>query len=514
MTNEFKVRETIRHMLKGGIRTYKYKNSKLRPYNQQPEGHKGSVFGFRTKEDMNMARGIVLTSEEALAENEDQLSHWTPNIFSYGAYTDQSRIYVEGHKEKNLKQINTFMIDFDQQPGKKGLTIGMILGRAYDVDMMPTMVLRTPRGYQAFFILEKPWFISSKNNYQSIEIAKRVSENIRKLFAEDENLSEVASIDPFFNHFGISRIPRTDNIVYFIPSFVFDMQKLIPWSVNIQHRVTFKKPKFKVYNNPNRFRQIDEKWFKILLQSNNVKGHRGEFLGRNNAIFTMSLACYSSGEDQESCLALMHNWNSNLKSPIRESEVDKIVDSAYSGEYRGASKEKILRLLSNWGSEGLSEKDLFLENRDLWYKFKKDRSERKNSHTHEWKVDVLTYLEKQGNTYRPEFMLTKQELVAQIKYKDKNIPKRSLDKVLKELVTEGKIFMKVKAGRGGGIILTTRKAIVQTIILVKQQVKEAYRESLTSIFPTAARVINSIETPLNNEKAQVITTQLNLWDTG
>lgn len=514
MTDKYTVREITRMMLKDGIRKFKFKNSKLRPYNQPAEGHKGSIFGFRSKADMSVVRGIVITSEEALTENEDQLSHWTPNVFSYGAYTDEFRTYVEGHKEKNLKQINTFMIDFDQKPRQKQLTAQMIMDRAIDVDMIPTLLLKTKKGYQAFFILEKAWFISPKNNYQSIEIAKRVSENIRKLYADDENLSKVAAIDPFFNHFGISRIPRTDNIVYFYPSLTFDMQKLIPWSINIQQRITNKRPKLRVYENPNRFRQIDEKWFKILLQSNNVRGHKGEFLGRNNAIFTMSLACYSSGEDQNDCIALMNDWNSRLQSPIRECEVSKIVESAYSGEYRGASKEKILRLLSNWASESVSETDLFLENRDLWYKFKKDRSERKNSHTHEWKSDVLAYLEKQGYTYRPEIMLTKQELIAQIKYKEKSIPKRSLDKVLKELVSEGKIFMKVKAGRGGGIMLATRKAILRTTILVKQQVKEAYKKGIIELFPQAAIVVNSLETAVYGGQSEPIVEQLNLWNTG
>ncbi len=91
---------------------------------------------------MTESRGIVLTSQEALAENEDKFTHWTPNVYSYGAYADDNRTIVKGHNERNLQQINTFVIDFDRSLGEI-LDSQMILDAAIDLELMPTLILET-----------------------------------------------------------------------------------------------------------------------------------------------------------------------------------------------------------------------------------------------------------------------------------------------------------------------------------------------------------------------------------
>ena len=96
--------------------------------------------------------GFVLTSEEALAENEGLLSHWTPNTYCYGIYVDSGKTIVKGHLETNLKQINTFVIDFDKVAGEE-LTVAMILDAATELELYPTVILQPPRGYQAYFVL-------------------------------------------------------------------------------------------------------------------------------------------------------------------------------------------------------------------------------------------------------------------------------------------------------------------------------------------------------------------------
>lgn len=65
--------ETIYHLiLKNGIRNYKFKNSQLRPKTSPEEENKGSIFGYRSKDDMVHATGVVLTSLEAILENRDR----------------------------------------------------------------------------------------------------------------------------------------------------------------------------------------------------------------------------------------------------------------------------------------------------------------------------------------------------------------------------------------------------------------------------------------------------------
>jgi hypothetical protein len=506
MSDSYQVEEIIKGIMKQGIRKYKFKNSKVRPFNQQPEGNKGAVFGFRSKENMIASRGIVLTSEEALHENEDCFTHWTPNVYSYGTYADPRKTIVKGHAEENLKQINAFVIDFDQVPGEK-LDYQMILDTALDLDLIPTLILKTPGGYQAYFILENAWYISSKNNYQSIEVAKRVSENLRKAFAE-----ALSSVDLGCNHFGIARIPRNDNVSSFYPAMTYDMQQLISWSMKYQPAVT-KKPFLQLVPPAGDMQQIKEKWVDLLLKNPDIVGQKGT-LGRNNAVFTLSLAYYASAVEEDRCLDDMDQFNSSLKNPLKAKDVQRIVKSAYSGRYKGANKDYVLNLLANWTSESLSEDQLFTQKRTTWYKFKKERSERKRSHVHEWKEDILEYLETQCYRYRPEIQLTKADIQAAVKYQDKSIPKRSLDKALNELKAEGKIFVKVRSGRGGGLVVATRKALIRTVIVVNQTVKKAYKEAIRTFFHEAAMLTRLFESPVTSKELGLITTQSNLWDTG
>ncbi|MBO0474892.1 primase C-terminal domain-containing protein [Enterococcus ureasiticus] len=500
------VSEIVSLVLKDGVRKYKFKNSKVRPFNTKPEGNKGAVFGFRSKENMIASRGVVLTSEEALWENEDCFTHWTPNVYSYGTYADDGRTIVKGHAEENLKQINTFVIDFDRSPGEK-LDYQMILDAALDLELIPTLILQTPGGYQAYFILESAWYISSKNNYQSIEVAKRVSENLRKAFAET-----LPSVDLGCNHFGIARIPRTDNIAYFYPAMTKDMQQLISWSMKYQPSRTYKRSKLTLLKHKE-IRQVDEKWVDTLLNNPKIVGTKG-ILGRNNAIYTLSLAYYASGIDQDECFDVMDEFNSNLKMPLKNQDVVRTVKSAYSGRFPGANKEKVLLLLENWGSESLSEHQLFTQKFNGWYKHKKDRSERKRSHVGEWKADILDYLESECYRFKPEIELTKTELQAAVQYQDKPIPKRSLDKAINELKAEGKIYVKVKAGRGGGLVVATRKALIRTVIVVNKYVKKAYKNAIKTFFREAAILTKMIETPGTEKKTGLFGEQTNLWDTG
>lgn len=508
MQKDYQIQDIVQLVMKQGIRKYKFKNSKIRPIDQAAEGNKGAVFGFRSKENMVDGLGVVLTSEEALWENEDCFSHWTPNTYSYGTYADSNRSIVKGHNEENLKQINTFVIDFDHVAGEE-LSYESIMDAAIDLDLIPTLILKTPAGFQAYFILEKAWFISSAKGYQSVEIAKIVSKNLRKAFAE-----VLPAVDQTCNHFGIARIPRNDNIVYFYPSLTHDMQKLISWSMNYQPEAKrTSKTKLQLIPEAADRQQVKEKWVDLLLKNPKIIGSKG-IRGRNNAIFTLSLAYYASEIDQDRCQDDMDLFNSQLKYPLGTGEVKRIVKSAYSGRYRGANKEYVLGLVANWSVESFSEDQLFTQQYKNWYKFKKDRSERQKSHVHEWKEDILAYLEKECYRYRPEIELKKADLQAAIVYKDKVIPKRSLDRALKELQLEGKLYLKVRAGRNGGLTVATRQALIRTVIVVKQQVKQAYKDAIRTFFEEAAILTKMFENPATAEKKDLLEAQLSLWDTG
>src|SRR5699024_11962265 len=59
---------------------------------------------------------------------------------------------ISGHEEKNLKQINTFVIDFDTSD----IEYIDILNAGLNLEVMPTMILKTDKGFHAYFILENP----------------------------------------------------------------------------------------------------------------------------------------------------------------------------------------------------------------------------------------------------------------------------------------------------------------------------------------------------------------------
>ena len=73
--------ETVLH---DGLLKYKFKNSKIRSITTKPGKSKGAIFAYRSKKSMIGGRGVVLTSEEAIHENQDTFTHWTPNVYRYG----------------------------------------------------------------------------------------------------------------------------------------------------------------------------------------------------------------------------------------------------------------------------------------------------------------------------------------------------------------------------------------------------------------------------------------------
>ncbi len=287
--------------------------------------------------------------------------------------------------------------------------------------------------------------------------------------------------------------------------------ELIQWSMKFEPKRTYKKPNLNVV--AVEMNQIKEQWVKVLIDNPQVVGTKGK-LGRNNVIFTLSLAYYASKIEQERCFDDMDVFNSSLNYPLSVSEVKRIVKSAYSGKYKGASKTYVQELVSNWGLESLSEEKMFTQQRNTWYKFKKERHKRKKSHLSEWKKDILDYLETQCYRYRPEVSMKKTDLQAAITFNGQSIPKRSLDRALKELIAEGKLFVQIKAGRGGGLVVATRKALIRTVIQVKQQVKYAYKQGIKTFFKEADMLVRLFEqTDKNSQRAREYN-QLKLWNTG
>lgn len=483
-------------ILKDGLRSYKFRNSHLKPVSSAEEGKRGAIFAYRSKAHMIKARGLVLTSMEAIEENQDSFTHWTPNVYRFGSYSDSRRQITRGHAEENLRQINTFVIDFDLSSDDV-MTSGDILTAALDLGFMPTLILKSDKGYQAYFVLSEPAYVTAHSQFKVVKVAKAISQNLRSYFGQ------TLPVDMTCNHFGICRIPRTDNIEFFDEEYTYSFQEWLNWSMK-QSDLPFpsKKPNLTVISGTEGAKQTDEPWYKMLMNESNIKGTK-DLMGRNSVLFTLALANFSSGVSQGDCEVVLNEFSLRLDEPVTTSELLKIIASAYSGKYEAASRDYIMLLCRAWVNKDLKAADLFTKQR--WYKFKKKRADRKNSHLYEWKADVMAYLEDFYQSEDPFIQTTKKALREAL-----SIPERSLDRVLKALKADQKIFFTIKSGRGGGIRIASVKAIFLSLLHVKKDRQEAYVGYIAAFFEESLSITRRVIEGVKNDLKQV--SQLSLFE--
>lgn len=483
-------------ILKDGLRNYKFRNSHLKPVSSVEEGKRGAIFTYRSKAHMIKARGLVLTSMEAIKENQDGFTHWTPNVYRFGSYNDSRRQITRGHAEENLRQINTFVIDFDLSSDDV-MTSGDILTAALDLGFMPTLILKSDKGYQAYFVLSEPAYVTAHSQFKVVKVAKAISQNLRSYFGQ------TLPVDMTCNHFGICRIPRTDNIEFFDEEYTYSFQEWLNWSMK-QSDLPFpsKKPNLTVISGTEGAKQTDEPWYKMLMNESNIKGTK-DLMGRNSVLFTLALANFSSGVSQGDCEVVLNEFSLRLDEPVTTGELLKIIASAYSGKYEAASRDYIMLLCRAWVNKDLKSADLFTKQR--WYKFKKKRADRKNSHLYEWKADVMAYLEDFYQSEDPFIQTTKKALREAL-----SIPERSLDRVLKSLKADQKIFFTIKSGRGGGIRIASVKAIFLSLLQVKKDRQEAYVGYIAAFFKESLSLTRRVIEGVKNDLKQV--SQLSLFE--
>lgn len=461
-------------ILGDGLRDFKYLNSHLKPVGHK-ENMRGSVFGFREKEALKVGRGVILASTEAVSENTDAFTHWTPNVYRYGRKKGSG--IVEGYSEKNLRQINTFIVDIDS----KDFEYTDILLLGINKGLMPTMILETTKGYQVYYVLSKPVFVTSKSDYKVIDVAKRISTNIRKVYSE-----EFLAVDMGCNHFGVARMPRTDNVLYFDKNNRRSFSDWINWSIKQSDSLDNRSVYMQLVKRSSGSRQIDEPWFDLLLRRGQIYGEKG-VLGRNNALLTLALAFVSSGKEKENCEYNLYQFNSRLDQPLRDAEVQRIIASAYSGKYRAAQRVYITRLVQTWVDSSLGERDLFKNNSKGWYKFAKTRKERKNSHFSETEDDLLAYLRKKCTVDKPYLTCTAKELTSEL-----GMSLASFKVVKKRLGAKNKIKFSSTKGRNGRTTLVLIELLVIGVISKKKALKSAYISSVAELINTATEQLKRV----------------------
>ncbi len=456
----------LQAVLHEGLNTYKKIGSsasliqRTKTLKKTTEHKKGAICVTRSKEDLSTplgVKGYVITSNETLLEDSFILSHWTPNVYNYLGYSDEERRHLKGHTEKNLQQINTFVVDIDtkKQPYTE------ILTAALDHSVgIPTLILETPNGFQVYFVLETPLFISNLNDFRGLKVAKRISENIRRSLA-----NVLQGVDLSCNDFGFFRMPNEQNVRWFSEEMVFSMHDLIAWSKrqdDDQNRGLFLvEPKGEGID------PTQAEWFQELLAARHVKGSHGQ-IGRDNLMYTLALACYSAGKGQGETLDLLDEYNSYLDIPLRHSEVQKVVKSAYKGRFKGASQIYIQALLDTW----LPGKNVpVTPHIGGWYKFKKERKDRVRSHYDEWEEDLLVYIQAETSTIQPIKWTTQSALCEAI-----GIPRSTFNELIRK---SKKILIKrIGKGRSAQTGLTSVAVLLQCALEFNQKHRALYYDAV------------------------------------
>lgn len=447
---------------------------------------KGVQFVVRQKEDLqrsNGVRGFIVTSQEALIQEANKITHWTPNSYRWGTYSDQQRKFVKGHAEDNLQQINTYVIDVDT------LSVDvakMIMASMKILNQTPTFILQTNHGFQLYFVLENPVFISNANNFKSLRVAKRIATNLKHAFAE-----ELPHVDRGCNDFGFFRAPSTENIIFENLANQIQFADLMIWSKIYTQK--HNRPGLKLVKERVSFSvATEQEWFQKLVQLTNIRGRKGQY-GRNNAAFTIALACYSSGKSYKEAYDFLDEFNTNLQYPVTQKEIERVLKSAFSGKYKGASLEYIQGILENYQTENeMKHSTAFIfeqAGNRVFRKHRKARENRTYSHFEEWEKDLEEYLQTTmlpGQTFVEK---SQRELAEETK-----IPLATLKKILKQ---SKRIISKVE-GRG-----RTARTLLSTVAIV---VEAAIRHALTKKHDQSEKYISFLAT--FTEAAQYITQKI------
>lgn len=483
-------------ILKTGVTKYKSIYSKaslperVKAEKEEKKDKKGAIFVVKSKEDFLEAqkvKGYIVTSVETLLEDAAGLSHFTPNVFTTFTYTDEKRRYIAGFSENNLLQINTFVVDIDT---KKYTVQDILMSCMEDSVGLPTFIVETPNGYQVYFVLEQPIYISNKNDFRSLKVAKAIAKNIKRSL-------HAVEADILCNDFGFFRLPKEDNLVYCQLEMTYDVKNLIHWSMQ-QSDDRNESPFFVVHQNASKASVMETDWFTALVNSTHIKGRKGQ-LGRNNTLFTLALLCLQEGWDKERTMNLLDQFNSNLGFPLTNQEVITILESAYSGKYSGASKEYVEILLEEYlpGHDF----DVKLSTGRNWYKFKKERSERTRSHYDEWEEDIIKHITAEFNVSEPFIWRTQKQICDAV-----GIPASTLN----ELMNHSSKLIRTVTGKGRNKITgwSTVSLFMKHVVFAMQSSKQAYRAYIQTMVEDY--VSDCLESPAKVRLTQILEKQLDL----
>ena len=287
-----------------------------------------------------------------------------------------------------------------------------------------------------------------------------------------------------------------------------DFQALMTWSINFandQHQIKPQNTQRSFYARRTS-RQIDQPWFQALINQTDIDQNVG--YGRHNTIFTLALACYSSNVSQAQCFDILDEFNSNLTHPLATQHVQKVIFDAYSGQFHAASREYVNALLETWVPD--ADRRVYLQrSQTTWYKYAKPRTERVNSHVHEWQADLMAYFNKRISQDNNWFTRTSLRHIS----KELNICLGSLTKALKELIDQGLVYREKGHGRQA-TMFATRSSLLQHAMALKQAQRLNYWLTVARFLGPTEQLLALRRFSLTSDPNTTEFEQLRLVDTG
>lgn len=502
--------QAIDLILHQGLRETKARHSnvlKLEKTIPGQQNKQGAIAMYRSKAQMAKSWGTIYTSKEAVYDNYTNSTHWTPNVFNYLTYTDAAKHYVKGAKEQNLSQINALVVDVDYRDAEeRQAKFAEVWDTAMlDVQFMPTLILATQKGYHIYYVFDEPVFVRRHANGKlpAVRAAKAIAKSLKDFYAQ-----KLPAVDVTCNSFGVFRVPRPDNIEYFEPKMTVDFQALMTWSINFVNaqRVAKSNQTKRPVKTRGVRRQIDQPWFQALIQQTDIDQNVG--YGRHNTIFTLALACYSSNVSQAQCFDILDEFNSNLNHPLATQHVQKVIRDAYSGQFHAASREYVNALLETWVPD--ADRRVYLKrSQTTWYKYAKPRTERVNSHVHEWQADLMAYFNQRISQDNNWFTKTSLRHIS----KELNICLGSLTKALNKLIDQGLVYREKGHGRQA-TMFATRSSLLQHAMALKQVQRLNYWLMVARCLGPTEQLLALQRFSLTSDRNTTEFEQLRLVDTG
>lgn len=354
-----------------------------------------------------------MTLYNYLWDSKKKNTYYTPNSF----YRNDGRLV------ENARWLHAIQLDIDvknEYIANQGITLLDVLDRISDAGLpIPTAIISTPSGgFQPIWMFQ--------TSVRATPKARSLYTAIQKHMAIDINADSFAV--------GVERIFRTpteQTIVYFEPNNIYTFQTFVDWR-EINHPLVWDTQKAILAN------EYDIMGHPAIRKLYNQDATVGK---RDMTCFTLSLAMKFSGWSLERAEQEIEKWWHEC-SEKGGSKPFRLRDALYRvrrvfriNRYQRPSSEYIYRLT------GVH----FSYRNKCFYTLAKPREERKRSHKHEWKADLLNYLKQ----VHKEIVGTLDEISTLLK-----MPKSSLKAVLKALIGEGLIEVYSTRGRNGSTRIT------------------------------------------------------------